>query len=56
MELAARTAPEYVAGLAERFAAPAPSATPELRAAVDLLTRMVLYATAAAPRSWALGG
>jgi len=44
-DLAARTDPEYIAQLTERLAAPAPSAGPELRRAIDLTTRIVLYAT-----------
>jgi MerR family transcriptional regulator, light-induced transcriptional regulator len=44
-ELAERYSPKAVDGMAERLAAPAPSSGPEVRSAVDLLTRMVLYAT-----------
>jgi DICT domain-containing protein len=44
-ELAAIAAPSYVEGLRERLSAPAPPGGPELRAAVDLTARMVLYAT-----------
>jgi DICT domain-containing protein/predicted DNA-binding transcriptional regulator AlpA len=46
-ELAARAVPTDLQDLRERLAGPAPSAGPELRAAVDLTTRMVLYATGA---------
>jgi DICT domain-containing protein/predicted DNA-binding transcriptional regulator AlpA len=44
-ELAARSAPRYVEDLRERLEAPASSGGQELRAAVDLTTRMVLYAS-----------
>ncbi len=43
-ELAARSAPRYVEDLRERLDAPASSGGPDLRAAVELTTRMVLYA------------
>ncbi len=43
-ELAARSAPRYVEELRERLEAPASSGGQDLRAAVDLTTRMVLYA------------
>ena len=43
-ELVGRTAPEFVEGLAESLADPAPPRD-ELRTAIDLTTRMVLYAT-----------
>ncbi len=46
-ELAARSAPKYVEDLRERLDAPASSGAQDLRSAVDLTTRMVLYATAA---------
>ena len=46
-ELAAEQAPKVVEGLSERLAEPAPSSSPEVRAAVDLLSRMVLYAARA---------
>jgi DICT domain-containing protein/predicted DNA-binding transcriptional regulator AlpA len=45
--LAERVAPELVDDLRERLADTPPVAGPEVRAAVDLTTRMVLYATAA---------
>lgn len=41
-ELAARSAPEFVAGLAEQLADPLPPRD-ELRVAINLTTRMVLY-------------
>jgi MerR family transcriptional regulator, light-induced transcriptional regulator len=44
-ELAARSAPRYVEDLRERLAEPASPGGQELRSAVDLTTRMVLYAT-----------
>jgi DICT domain-containing protein/predicted DNA-binding transcriptional regulator AlpA len=44
-ELAARSAPRYVEDLRERLDAPASSGGQDLRAAVDLTTRMVLYAS-----------
>jgi DICT domain-containing protein len=44
-ELAARSAPKYVEDLRERLDAPASSGAQDLRSAVDLTTRMVLYAT-----------
>ncbi|HSO99783.1 MAG TPA: DICT sensory domain-containing protein [Solirubrobacteraceae bacterium] len=47
-ELAAEHAPAVVEGLSERLAEPAPSSPPEVRSAVELLSRMVLYATRAA--------
>jgi len=43
--LAARSAPEYVEDLREPLAEPVSSRSQELRSAVDLTTRIVLYAT-----------
>ncbi len=43
-ELVARAAPDYVATLKERLGEPASSASTDLRAVLELTTRMVLYA------------
>ena len=47
-ELAERIAPKAVEGLADRLAGPAPASAPEVRTAIDLLSRMVAYASDAA--------
>ncbi len=46
-EMAARSVPELIQELEARLSAPAPTAGPDLRSAIDLVTRMVLYATQA---------